>query len=83
MEMYRLISATVGLVALAALAAVLAASLAGAIAESRGKYQSKVVEPPLKDCTRLNGKGGYYGNPWCSPAEQLRWDRWDAHRSGH
>jgi len=81
--MYRLISATVGLVALAALAAVLAASLAGAIAESRGKYQSKVVEPLLKDCTRLNGKGGYYGNPWCTPAEQLRWDRWDAHRSGH
>ena len=31
---------------------------------------------PLKDCTRINGRYGYYGNPWCSPSEQLRWDRW-------
>jgi hypothetical protein len=69
--MYKLISTT------AVLAAVLAAS-----AEARGKYRSKIVEPPLKDCTRLNGRVGYYGNPWCSPDEQLRWDRWDARRSG-
>ena len=79
--MYRLISATVGLIALAALAAIPVARWSDC--RARGKYQSKVVEPPLKDCTRLNGKGGYYGNPWCTPAEQLRWDRWDAHRSGH
>jgi hypothetical protein len=25
---------------------------------------------------------GYYDNPWCSPAEQLRWDRWDVRRTG-
>lgn len=30
---------------------------------------------PIKDCTRLNGRYGYYGNPWCSRSEQLRWDR--------
>ena len=73
--MHKLISATVGLVGLACLAATLAAS-----AEARGK-RDKVVERPIRDCTRLNGRVGYYGNPWCTPAEQLRWDRWDARRS--
>jgi len=38
-------------------------------------------EQPVKDCTRFNGRWGYYGNPWCTPAEQDRWDRWDARRS--
>jgi hypothetical protein len=33
-----------------------------------------------KDCTRLNGRIGYYGNPWCTPAEQRAWDIWDARR---
>jgi hypothetical protein len=35
---------------------------------------------PLKDCTRINGRYGYYGNPWCNRVEQLRWDRWEARR---
>ena len=35
---------------------------------------------PPKDCTRLNGRFGYYGNPWCSRQEQLLWDRWEAER---
>lgn len=35
---------------------------------------------PVKDCTRHNGRVGYYGNPWCTPAEQARWDRWEARR---
>ncbi len=34
----------------------------------------------LKDCTRFNGRWGYYGNPWCSPREQYLWDRWEARR---
>ena len=34
---------------------------------------------PLKDCTRFNGRWGYYGNPWCTPAEQRAFDRWEAH----
>ncbi len=33
-----------------------------------------------KECTRLNGRVGYYGNPWCTPAEQRAWDVWDARR---
>ncbi|AHB50190.1 hypothetical protein W911_10535 [Hyphomicrobium nitrativorans NL23] len=35
---------------------------------------------PLKDCTRLNARYGYYANPWCTAAEQDRWDRWEARR---
>ena len=38
--------------------------------------------PPVKDCTRLNGRWGYYGNPWCSRAEQRAWDRAEARRLG-
>ncbi len=35
---------------------------------------------PVKDCTRFNGHFGFYGNPWCTPEEQDRWDRWQADR---
>lgn len=35
---------------------------------------------PPKECPRLNGRVGYYANPWCSPAEQRAWDLWDARR---
>ena len=52
--MYKSISTNVGSVALAVLAAVLAAS-----AGARDKYRSKIVEPPLKDCTRINGRWGF------------------------
>jgi hypothetical protein len=38
------------------------------------------ADAPVKDCTRLNGRVGYYANPWCTPAEQDRFDRWDAKR---
>ncbi len=44
------------------------------------KFRPK-LSTPVKDCTRINGRWGYYGNPWCSKAEQLRWDRWDATRA--
>jgi hypothetical protein len=37
-------------------------------------------EAPVKDCTRFNGRHGYYGNPWCTPEEQERWDKWEAER---
>lgn len=53
-----------------------AAAGAGATSSSR----QSVREVPLKNCTRLNGRMGYYGNPWCTAAEQARWDRWDARR---
>ena len=60
---------------------VAAVAIPAAVAEA-GKAQRAYVEAPPKDCTRLNGRWGYYGNPWCSPAEQLRWDRWEARHSG-
>jgi hypothetical protein len=62
-----------------ALLLVLAASLA-APAESRNRRGARSWTAPVKDCTRINGRWGYYGNPWCSPAEQQRWDRAEAHR---
>jgi hypothetical protein len=37
-------------------------------------------EAPLKDCTRYNGFYGFYGNVWCTPEEQARWDKWEAER---
>ena len=60
--------------------AIVVAAMPGGSTEARSKQWGKLAEAPLKDCTRLNGRWGYYGNPWCSPAEQLRWDRWDAQR---
>ncbi len=44
-------------------------------AAKRKALRSWRPAPVLKDCTRLNGRFGYYGNPWCSPAEQRAWDR--------
>jgi hypothetical protein len=35
----------------------------------------RALQPAVKDCTPLNGRFGYYGNPWCSRAEQQAWDR--------
>jgi hypothetical protein len=53
-----------------------------ASADALGKARRAYADAPVRDCTRLNGRWGYYGNPWCSPTEQLRWDRWDARRTG-
>lgn len=64
----------------AATAAVLALSLLPAAADAGRKQRQGWNDVPLKDCTRLNGRNGYYGNPWCTPAEQKRWDRWQAQR---
>lgn len=36
----------------------------------------------VKDCTRYNGRWGYYGNPWCSAREQDAFDRHEARRLG-
>ncbi len=63
-------------------AAVFTTVIASGVAEAGGKAGRAYAQVPLKDCTRLNGRWGYYGNPWCTPAEQLRWDRWDARRFG-
>jgi len=45
-------------------------------AEAGRRKGMRAAQPsPAKDCTRLNGRFGYYGNPWCTPAEQRAWDR--------
>ena len=68
-------------VLLLAIAAMATPSLAKSYKSS--KVQRPVVrEAPLKDCTRVNGRWGYYGNLWCTPAEQLAWDRAEARRLG-
>jgi hypothetical protein len=61
----------------------IAAAVAGpAIAEGYRAHKSGQYarEAPVRDCTRINGKYGYYGNPWCTHQEQARWDRWEASR---
>lgn len=64
------------------LAAIGLASAAHAADDYAQKSHRKVVrDAPIKDCTRINGRFGYYGNPWCTPAEQARWDEWSARRS--
>jgi hypothetical protein len=56
-----------------------AAALAGAV-ESRSRKYAPTTSAPIKDCTRINGRWGYYGNPWCTKAEQALWDRAEARR---
>ncbi|MEO8422019.1 MAG: hypothetical protein ABI457_12580 [Hyphomicrobium sp.] len=56
------------------------ASAFAAPAESRSRRAVRAYQAPVKDCTRLNGRWGYYGNPWCSPAEQHAFDRAEARR---
>lgn len=47
--------------------------------KNSGLRQSASAQP-VKECIRFNGRHGYYGNPWCTLAEQDRWDRWEAAR---
>jgi hypothetical protein len=46
----------------------------GATAQAGTRHDLRQIAP--KDCTRLNGRVGYYGNPWCNAAEQRAWDLW-------
>jgi hypothetical protein len=64
-----------------ALMLVVAAAFA-ASSEAGSRKGVRSAPPPLKDCTRVNGRWGYYGNLWCTPAEQLAWDRAEARRLG-
>ena len=69
--------------ALLALSATAAVSV-HAVAAEPGKYSASrqiASNAPVKNCTRINGRMGYYVNPWCTPAEQARWDRWDSRRT--
>jgi len=62
-----------------ALALATASTFAGPAESGSRKYAPSA---PLKDCTRYNGNWGYYGNPWCTKAEQALWDRAEARRIG-
>jgi hypothetical protein len=65
------------LLLLAMIAAIAATASAGGERRQKGtRFDAR--QPPVKDCTRLNGRFGYYGNPWCTATEQARWDRWSA-----
>jgi hypothetical protein len=45
-------------------------------ADAAKRRSARAWQPaPVKDCTRINGRSGYYGNPWCTKAEQDAWDR--------
>jgi hypothetical protein len=53
--------------------------------DRRSRDEPRIVrpeQPPAKDCTRINGRHGYYANPFCTPAEQLAFDRWEVRRLG-
>jgi hypothetical protein len=78
--MHRIFRVGSIVLASAVLLAAAAASAEAHRAYKRGYVRDYVHEAPVKDCTRLNGRDGYYGNPWCSPQEQARFDRWEASR---
>lgn len=61
----------------------LAPVVASPLAAGPDKKPRAVAKAPaaIKDCTRLNGRYGYYDNPWCTPAEQQAWDRASARRT--
>ncbi len=42
--------------------------------------RQEIGQAPLRDCTRINGRSGYYGNPWCNARQQALWDRWSDRR---
>jgi len=65
-------------IAMAATAALSAPAAADRAASSASRKAAPAA--PIKECTRFNGRVGYYGNPWCTPAEQARWDRYEARR---
>jgi hypothetical protein len=67
---------------LTCIALMLAVATAFAPSEAGSRKGVRSVPPPVKDCTRLNGRWGYYGNPWCTPAEQRAFDRAEARRLG-
>ena len=58
------------------------AAISATASEAGSRKRVRSAPPPVKDCTRLNGRWGYYGNPWCTPAEQLTFDRAEARRLG-
>lgn len=79
-------AAGMGFVALSVIVLAIAVAATSSRADGRGHRtmtrptDGNLAAPP-KDCTRLNGRRGYYGNPWCTPEEQHAFDLWDARRA--
>jgi hypothetical protein len=74
-----------GSIAAGCVAAIAALALTGATQANAGSHRThkparSAYAAPVKDCTRFNGRWGYYGNPWCTREEQARFDRWDNSR---
>lgn len=46
------------------------------------KLRSNLAGQPVKNCTKVNGRNGYYANPFCTPEEQRRFDIWEARQLG-
>jgi len=60
---------------------VTAMSVAGEAANAgarhaRGTARAADSQAPARDCTRFNGRYGYYGNLWCDERQQRQWDLW-------
>jgi hypothetical protein len=70
-----ILSICVGITAIAAVVGPVSAE-----GYSAHKSREYVRAAPIKNCTRINGRYGYYGNPWCTSAQQARWDRWSAQK---
>ncbi len=68
------------LAALGVLAMCAIPALAGHRTSAPGYDRHDAGHRAIRDCTRVNGRYGYYGNPWCSAAEQAAFDRREARR---
>ncbi|MFA5898891.1 MAG: hypothetical protein WC829_07225 [Hyphomicrobium sp.] len=68
---------------LACIALLLAVAAAFSVPADAGRRKgARAWQPaPVKECPRLNGRFGYYGNPWCTKAEQDAWDRATSRRT--
>lgn len=55
------------------LAAATLFAFAAATTATAGKGRSQVGKwpTPQRDCTPINGRYGYYGNPWCDTGYRL------------
>jgi hypothetical protein len=65
---------------LVALAFLLTEAASAGDVRTRETVRSGLRLAAPKDCTPYNGRFGYYGNPWCTAAEQRAWEIHTARR---
>lgn len=61
-------------------AALIVSSVFAISVDARTRKGARNPALAVKDCTRINGRFGYYANPWCTPSQQRAWDRASAPR---